>query len=128
MGFSSFLKGALRYGLILFMFIAGINHLINPQFYIPLIPDYLPNPSSINLLSGLLEILFSVLLVPSSTRKFSALAIIILLILFIPSHIYFIQIGACVEEGLCTPKWVAWTRLILVHPLLMLWSWKVGRN
>lgn len=58
-------------------------------------------------------------------RDLAAWGIIVLLLLFIPSHVYFIQIGSCVEDGLCVPSWVAWVRLLIIHPLLVLWAYQV---
>jgi len=118
-------KKIFRYGFIGFMLFAGINHFLNPTFYLPLIPDYLPFPKTINITSGVLEIFFAVLLFFPKWRSFAVYGIIILLVLFIPSHIYFIQIDACVPNGLCTPLWVAWVRLIVIHPLLLIWAWRI---
>jgi len=118
-------KRLFRYLFVGFMLYAGINHFLNPEFYYPLIPSYLPYPKAINLVSGLLEIAFGVLLLIPKWRTFAVYGIIVLLLLFIPSHVYFIQIGACVPNGLCTPLWVGWVRLIIIHPLLLLWAWKI---
>lgn len=101
---------------------AGLNHFVNPDFYIPLIPDYLAFKSGINYFSGLLEIIFGLGIFFNKTRKAAAWGIIVLLLLFIPSHIHFIKIGGCIDEGLCTPLWVAWLRMILIHPLLIFWA------
>ncbi len=110
-------------GLGLFFIIAGLNHFIQPEFYFPLIPPYLPWPSLINYASGFLEIILGLAVLLPSLRKISAWCIIILMILFIPSHVYFIQIGSCIPDGLCVPVWLAWIRLLIIHPLLMLWAW-----
>ncbi|MEM9918721.1 MAG: hypothetical protein AAF990_11530, partial [Bacteroidota bacterium] len=59
----------------------------------------------------------------SQSRRWAAFGLIAMLIAFVPSHIHFIQIGSCVEGGLCTPPWVAWLRLLLIHPLLIWWAW-----
>jgi uncharacterized membrane protein len=109
------------------MLVAGINHFLNPSFYLPLIPDYLPYPVHINIISGTLEVVLAMLLLHPKLRTFGSWGIIVLLLLFIPSHIYFIQIGACVPKGLCTPLWVAWVRLIVVHPLLGYWAWFIQK-
>lgn len=102
---------------------AGANHFINPDFYLPLIPDYLPFPEVINILSGVLEILAALGLLFWKTRKLAANFILVLLVLFVPSHVYFIQIGSCVPDGLCLPPLGAWIRLVVVHPILMLWAY-----
>lgn len=106
-----------------FYFLAGVNHFVNPDFYLPLIPPVLPYPEVINYLSGGLESLFGLLLLFSRYRSYAAHGIVFLLVLFIPSHVYFIMVGSCVEEGLCVPNWIGWLRLILIHPLLIGWAW-----
>lgn len=109
--------------LSVFYLFAGINHFINPDFYLPLIPPYLPLPNAINYGSGLVEILLGLMLIFSITRKWAAYGITFLLIAFIPSHIHFIQINSCVEGDLCVPTWLGWVRLIVIHPLLLFWAW-----
>ncbi len=108
-----------------FYFIAGLNHFLQPTFYYPLIPSYLSFPELINYTSGVLELVLGIGLLFSKTRKTAAYGVILMLVVFIPSHIYFIQSGGCVGELLCLGEWVSWVRLILVHPLLILWAWGV---
>lgn len=108
-----------------FYIFAGINHFINPAFYLPIIPDYIPFPEFVNYGSGVAEVLLGAGVWISRTRKLSSVLILILLIAFIPAHVHFIQIGSCIEGGLCTPEWLGWLRLVLIHPLLMLWAWSV---
>ncbi len=110
-----------------FYLLAGANHFINPDFYAGLIPDYLPYHTLINIASGAIEFALGLGLLFSTTRKYSAYTIILMLIAFIPSHVFFIQIGGCVEGGLCTSLTVAWVRLVIIHPLLILWAWSVRR-
>ncbi|WP_378174903.1 hypothetical protein [Aquimarina sp. SS2-1] len=119
------LKRLLLYLLSAFFLVAGINHFVHPDFYLPLIPTYLGFPEVINVISGLAEILLSIGLLFTTTRKVSAYLSILLLIAFIPSHVYFITIGSCVQDGLCVPTWVAWLRLIIIHPVLIWWAWWV---
>lgn len=103
---------------------AGYNHFRDPDFYYPLIPEYLHDFSyEINWLSGVIEIGLGIGILLKPTRKWAAFGIIAMLVAFIPSHIYFIQVGGCMHDGLCVPAWVAWARLILIHPLLILWAW-----
>ena len=49
-----------------------------------------------------------------------------MLIAFIPSHIWFIEIGSCVEGGLCVDEWISWLRLLIIHPVLIYWAYWVG--
>jgi uncharacterized membrane protein len=106
------LQQILFFMLIAFYIFAGYNHFASPSFYLPIIPPYLSDwANQINLLSGILEIILGILLIPTSTRPYAAKGIIILLILFIPSHIYFIQKGTFILGTL------------EITPTLMLWAW-----
>lgn len=119
-------KIALRWLLIVFYFAAGVNHFVHPEFYLPLIPSYFPNPEFINLASGVVEVVLAIGVILPKYRKTAVVLILLMLIAFIPSHVYFIQEGACMgEQSLCTPVWVAWVRLVPIHPLLMYWAWYV---
>lgn len=122
------MKKLLRYLLTLFFIVAGVNHFINPQFYLPLIPPYFPFPEIINLVSGIVEILFGFGLLLEKTRKAAAWGVVILLVAFIPSHVFFIQIGSCISDGLCVPAWVGWVRLVIVHPILLAWAYFCTKN
>jgi uncharacterized membrane protein len=106
-----------------FYVLAGLNHFINPDFYIGLIPPYLPEPELLNTMAGVAEAVFGGFLLYRKTRTWAALGIMAMLTAFIPAHVYMIQAGGCIEGSLCVPLWVAWLRLILVHPLLMYWAW-----
>lgn len=109
-----------------FYLMAGSNHFFNAGFYYPLIPGYLQGFSGlINIMSGVIEMTFGLMLFISKTRKIAAFGIMLMLIAFIPSHAYFIQIGSCIESGLCVPAWVGWIRLLIIHPLLLWWAFSV---
>lgn len=110
----------------LFYVAAGLNHFLNPSFYLPLIPPYFPYHALINWSSGVIEILLGILLIPTFSRKWAAFGIIAMLIAFIPSHVYFIEVNSCAGD-LCVPVWVGWFRLVVIHPLLIYWAWN-NRN
>jgi len=118
----------IRILLIGFYAFAGSYHFINPEFYSDLIPTYLPYPNFINYASGFFEILLAVGVAIPKTRLLAVKSIIVLLILFIPSHVYFIQVGSCVESAFCVAPWIAWVRLLVVHPLLILWAWAIRKS
>ena len=105
-----------------FYLFAGTNHFRKPASYDGLIPPYLPWHSIINITAGVAEILLGALLLFTPTRKIAAYGIIAMLIAFIPAHVYFIQIGSCIPNGLCVPQWLGWVRLVILHPLLIAWA------
>lgn len=118
------LQQILFFILIAFYIFAGYNHFASPSFYLPIIPPYLSDwANEINLLSGILEIILGILLIPKSTRPYAAKGIIILLILFIPSHIYFIQKGSFTLGAIEITPILSWFRLLIGQPILMLWAW-----
>jgi uncharacterized membrane protein len=117
----------LRIVLIGFYTFAGSYHFINPEFYLDLIPDYLPYHNFINYVSGTLEMILAIGVALPKTRVLAVKGIIFLLILFIPSHVYFIEVGSCVESAFCIAPWIAWIRLLIIHPLLIIWAWVVRK-
>lgn len=107
-----------------FYAVAGLNHFVSPEFYLPLIPDYFPYPQSINVLAGFVELGLAASLFFERTRVWGAYLIIAMLVAFIPSHVFFIQEGSCLG-ALCVPAWIGWARLLVVHPFLMVWAYSV---
>lgn len=111
--------------LTFFYVFAGLNHFINPDFYLSLIPEYLPFPDAINIISGIAEVVLGIGVLLNKTRKIASYLLVLMLISFIPAHIYFLEIGSCVETGLCVPEWVSWVRLLIIHPVLIVWALSV---
>lgn len=107
-----------------FYILAGLNHFLNPAFYLPLIPDGLPYPELINIAAGFAELLLGLGLMLPAIRSISAYLIIIMLLAFVPSHVHFIKVGSC-TESLCVSPWIAWARLLIVHPFLIYWAFNV---
>ena len=68
--------------------LAGFNHLVNPDFYVAIMPPGLPNPEWLNLISGLAEIVLGVFLLDPRTRPFAAWGIIALLVAVFPANLY----------------------------------------
>lgn len=82
------IKLILKYVLAVALVLAGINHFLNPQFYLKMMPPVLPAPLFLNYLSGVFEILFGVLLAVPRFSRFAAWGIILLLIAVFPANIY----------------------------------------
>ena len=119
------LKIAARWLFGAFFIFAGANHFVNPGFYAPLMPPYLPWPDVLNVVSGVLEIAFGAGLLLPRYRWGSAIGIIALMLAFVPVHVYFLQVGGYSPDGLGGAPWVGWGGLVVVQPLLMLWAWWV---
>ena len=77
--------------LALFMVGAGTLHFIKPDFYLNIMPPYLPLHLELVYLSGVCEIALGVLLLVPRFSRFAAWGIIALLIAVFPANIYVYQ-------------------------------------
>ncbi len=105
--------------------LAGIYHFINPEFYYPMMPGWFPAPEVLNFAAGLAEVVLGAALLFRPWARLAAIGIIVLMVLFIPVHVYMIQVGGCVSDEVCLPLWGAWVRLVVLHPLLIAFTWWV---
>ena len=82
------IKQILKYLLAVIFILAGISHFVMPEFYLRIMPPYLPAPLFLIYLSGFLETGFGIaLLLPKYSRR-AAWGIILLLIAVFPANIY----------------------------------------
>ena len=81
-------KTVLLYVMAAFYVFAGYNHLVNPEFYLAIMPPNLPEPELLNLLSGLAEIVLGVFLLDPRTRALAAWGTIALLVAVFPANVY----------------------------------------
>ena len=106
---------------------AGINHFWHADFYYPIIPPYLQQWAlAINICAGIFEIIFGVGMIFVATRKWASYGIMLMLVVFLPVHIYFVQVNSCIDGSLCTAPLVGWLRLLL-QPVLIWWAWVCGK-
>jgi len=108
---------------------AGINHFINPDSYIAMIPPYIPFKTEVNMLVGIIELSLGILLILlKKQRKLVVLGIIMLLIAVFPAHVYHLQMGGNIPGfDLVIPVWGAWIRIFLQF-LLIAWAWSVRKG
>lgn len=99
--------------------IAGINHFRSPKLYKKIIPPYLPNPSLLNYLSGLAEIMLGISLFIPTLSHYAAWGIIVLLIAVFPTHFYMYQNP---KAGMGLPKWFLLIRIPFQF-VLMYWAY-----
>lgn len=67
---------------------AGINHFVNPKFYLKIIPPALPYPKWLNWISGAAEIILAIAIVIPQLQSLAAWGIILLLIAVFPANVY----------------------------------------
>ncbi|HEX8501512.1 MAG TPA: MauE/DoxX family redox-associated membrane protein [Pyrinomonadaceae bacterium] len=82
------LKIILKYLLCVFFVAAGLNHFINPAFYLKIMPPYLPWHLPLVYLSGFFEVALGVLLAVSAFTRAAAWGMIALLIAVFPANVH----------------------------------------
>lgn len=76
---------AYLFGIILIL--GAVNHVIHPEFYTPVIPNFIPENVA-NILSAIAEAVIGIMLFIPKYRKLGALGFAILMIIFLPIHIW----------------------------------------
>ena len=100
----------------------GINHFVNPDFFLVIVPDYLPYHLALVYISGIFEIIFGVLLVFKKTRKIAGTGLVFLLILVFPANIFLFQsIEAQSAYEITQNK--ALIRMFFQAPLILIAFW-----
>ena len=84
-------KSVSKYVLAIFMVGAGTMHFINPDFYLKIMPPYLPLHRELVCLSGICEIVLGLILLVGRFSQLAAWGIIALLIAVFPANIYVYQ-------------------------------------
>ena len=77
-----------RYVLALLFVAAGLNHFVNAEFYISIMPPVVPWHAELVALSGVAEVLLGVLLLVRRTMTLAAWGLIALLIAVFPANVH----------------------------------------
>lgn len=111
-------------GLMAVLYIAaGVNHFVNPAFYVNIMPPYLPAHEFLVYLSGVAEIALGLGLLIPALRAASAWGIVAMLVAFMPVHIHMLVNAADFPDA---PYWGLVVRIPL-QGLLALWAWAYTR-
>lgn len=110
--------------LALFMIVGGINHFLTPEFYLRMMPPYIPAPEFMVALSGVIEVVLGIALLIPRTRVLAAWGIIALLIAVFPAniHMYLNQ-----EQWPEIPPMVTLIRLPF-QLVFIAWAWMFTRK
>jgi len=113
------LKTALRYLLGAFLVVAGSNHFRDPQFYVSIMPAYLPWHFPLVYLSGAAEIALGVLLCFERTKRLGAWGAVALMFAVFPANL---QMALHPELYPQFSVAALWIRLPL-QGVLIAWAW-----
>lgn len=115
-------KRVLLWVMAAFYVLGGFNHLMNPDFYLAIMPPKLPNPEWLNVLSGLAEIVLGVYVLEPRVRALAAWGIIALLVAVFPANLY-VTLENVGTGGPGTGNEVLnWIRLPF-QALFIVWAW-----
>jgi uncharacterized membrane protein len=112
------------YGMVVLYIAAGVYHFINPEFYLRIMPPWVPYPKEVIFISGVCELLFALLLLFSFTRRMGAWCIILLLVAVFPANIQMLLNYQHENNPLL---WIAIVRLPL-QIVLIGWAYQFARK
>ena len=116
------LKLATIYAMALHYIAVGVKHFMDVDFFIAIMPDYIPWHKELVFLSGFFEILFGLLLVFKTTRKYAAFGVILLLVAVFPANIYLAMSDAA-QQALGATQQDTLIRLPFQIPLILIAYW-----
>ena len=92
----------------IFYVIVGIKHFIEPEYFLSIVPPYLPYRLELVYISGLFEILFGLLILFPKYRYYGAIGLILLLVAVFPANIYLAQSKEAQEAIGATQEIATW--------------------
>ena len=120
---SGFLRNLNLLGLSFFFIYFGVDHFINPDFYLSIMPPSFPMHLEAVYISGLFEILGGIGVLLSKTRTLAGWGLFVLLIAVYPANIYMALTPEAFPE---IPLSALYFRLVLQF-LFFYWAYSVTR-
>ena len=117
-------RALLRWPLALFMVGVGALHFTGPEFFVRIVPDYLPAHAALVAVSGVFEILGGVGLLVPRARRAASLGLVALYVAVFPANVNMVVHP---ELGGDVPAWLLWLRLPLQAGLIA-WALWAGRG
>ena len=106
----------------IFYVIVGIKHFIEPDFFLPIVPPYLPYHLELVYISGVFEILFGSMILIPKYRYWGSIGLILLLIAVFPANIFLYQSKEA-QEALGASQEIATWRLPIQVILILVAYW-----
>ena len=104
------LKISSVYIMSIFYASVGIDHFRRPEWYVEIVPPFLPYKLELVLISGVAEVILGFMLLSPKMRFLAANGLILLLVLVYPANIYLAYTNGA---ALGTSPLIAWGRLPL---------------
>ena len=108
---------------------AGATHFVNPKFFDPIVPDWMPGKArTVTYISGVFEVASALLVANARTRRLGGLLAMLTFIGVFPANVQAALDGGMkdLDPPFDSPA-VAWARLPLQFPMIWL-AWSVFRD
>lgn len=103
--------------------IAGVSHFVATDFFLKIMPPYMPFHLTLVLVSGLIEIILGILLLVPRYSRLAAWGVIALLIAVLPVNIYVYQ-----HQELFPFHWFLHLLRLPLQGVLILWAFVYTRR
>ena len=101
----------------------GVKHFTDPNWFMHIMPPYLPFHIELVYISGFFEVLLGILLVIPKTRKIASYGLVLLLIAVYPANIY-LAFNETAQQKIGISSFLAsWIRLPLQFALIGIALW-----
>ena len=98
---------------------AGVNHFVSPDFYLKIVPGYLPWPLALVYVSGFFEVVGGIGVAVPKLRRVAVWRLLALLVAVFPANVHMVVIA---DEFSEIPFWALAARLPL-QGVLVAWVW-----
>jgi len=105
--------------------LAGINHFVNPDFYVRIMPPYLPWHLALVYLSGIAEVVLGGMLLVRRWSTLAAWGLVALLVAIFPANVH-MAMNPEAFASVASPG-MLWLRLPL-QAVLIVWAWWYTRD
>ena len=122
-----YFKSVTIYVFSLFYLVVGIKHFTDVNFFVSIMPTYIPFHEFFIYLSGFFEILFGFLLIFKRTRKFAGIGLIYLLVFVFPANVH-LYLSEVAQKALSITQNDALIRLPFQLPLMIIAFWHSEEN
>ena len=105
------------------LLLSAVAHILNPDFYAPMIPDFIPEGFA-NIFTAIVEAAIGVLLFLPKYRHWGGLGFFLLMIAFLPLHVW----DMFKENPLVGPQPAPTIRLLMQFLLIYAGWWVYKKN
>lgn len=105
---------------------AGVGHFVMPEFYLAMMPPWIPAPLAMVYASGVAEAAGGLGLLAPRFRRAAGVGLIMLLVAVFPANIQML-LNARADGAPFSKEMLLWLRLPL-QPLFIWWVWRACRG